>query len=213
MITRKCAQCGVEMPLDKNNSAGIVLYKKKYYHRDCFVEMVQQKMDMKNAKKATWQKALDSVEQFVADATAVIREAVAKDDLYCFIVERYNLSRVNDLFFKKLDDIYNGTYSGLVYPIGPEELLAEWEYYWDYLLSSTQFKDMTSFQRLSYHIAILLEKNAEYRAEMERKKVEEHVVAAQRESEPDIDVSKIANGPQGKRKLCNVYDDWSGGET
>lgn len=213
MLTRKCDVCKKEMPLDKNNSAGIVLYKKKYYHRDCFVEMVQQKMGMKNAKKATWQKALDGVEQFTTEATEAIREAVAKDDLYCFVVERYRLSRVNDLFFKKLDDIYNGTYSGLVYPIGPEELLAEWQYYWDYLLSSTQFKDMTSSQKLWYHVAILLGENANYRAEMERKKVEEQVRVAQRESEPDIDVSKIANGPHGKRKLCNVYDDWSGGET
>ena len=205
MITRKCAQCGVEMPLDKNNSAGIVLYKKKYYHRDCFIEMVQQKMAAKNAKKAMWQEVLDSVERLTAEATEVIHEAVAKDDLYCFIVERYRLSRVTDLFFKKLDDIYNGTYSGLVYPIGPEELLAEWEYYWDYLLSSTQFKNMTSSQELWYHVAILLGKNADYRAEMERKKVEEQVMEAQRESEPDIDMSRVASVISQKHKKIAEY--------
>lgn len=212
MITRKCAQCGVEMPLDKNNSAGIVLYDKKYYHKECFCSMIEQKM-ADSARPKIVQKTLDKLEQHQASATEKIRLAVAKDDIYLFILQRYKLSSLNNLQFKQLDDIYTGKRKGLAYPIGPEELLAEWEYYWDFLLSSTQFKDMTYAQMLSYHLAVLLGKNADYRAEMERKKVEEQVVSAQRESEPDIDVSKIANGPQGKRKLCNVYDDWSGGET
>lgn len=191
MITRKCDVCKEEMPLDKNNSAGIVLYKKKYCHRDCFIEMVQQKMAAKNAKKAMWQEVLDSTEQLTAEATEVIREAVAKDGLYCFIVERYKLSYVSNTFFTKLGDIHNGKYHGLTYPIGPEELLAEWEYYWDFLLSSTQFKNIDGEPLVSYHLAVLLSRNAEYRTEMERKKVEEQVVAAQRESDIHVDNASL----------------------
>ena len=190
MLTRKCAQCGVEMPLDKNNSTGIVLYNQKYYHQECFCDMVTQRMK-ESKRPGALQNTLNKLEQYQASAAEKIRVAVAKDDVYWFIMKQYRLSSFSNFQFKQLDEIYSGKRKGLAYPIGPEELLDEWKYYWDYLLSSTQFKDMTSSQMLSYHISILLSRNAEYREEMARKKVEEQVRAAQRESDIHVDNASL----------------------
>lgn len=186
MLTRKCSQCGVEMPLDKNNSTGIVLYNQKYYHKECFCNMITQKMK-ESKKPSALQNTLNKLEQYQTSATEKIRLAVAKDDIYWFIMKQYRLSSFSNLQFKQLDEIYSGKRKGLAYPIGPEELLDEWKYYWDYLLSSTQFKNMTSSQMLSYHMSVLLSRNAEYREEIARKNVEEQVRAAQRETEVEID--------------------------
>ena len=202
MLTRKCAQCGVEMPLDKNNSTGIVLYNQKYYHKECFCDMITQKMK-ESKKPGALQNTLNKLEQYQTSATEKIRVAVAKDEIYWFILKQYNLSCLNNLQFKQLDEIYAGKRKGLAYPIGPEELLDEWQYYWDYLLSSTQFKEMTSSQMLQYHLAILLGKNAEYREEMARKKVDEQVRAAQREVEVEIDKEAMTVLQGNAKRITN----------
>ena len=42
--------------------------------------------------------------------------------------------------------------------------------------------------------------------------MEKEVISAQKNVIDDIDVSRISNAQRGKRKLCDVYDDWSGGD-
>lgn len=213
MLTRKCAECGLEMPLDIDNSTEIVLYKKKYYHKECFVRLCENKLSSNRTRnKETWQKALVEIDDFCNATRDEMITAIAKDDIYRFIISHYQLSCVTDRFFTKLDSIYTGTYKGLAYPIGPRELLDEWQFYWELLLSNRRFKDMSNEQALAYDIATLLSLNADYRREVAQKNMEKEVISAQKNVVDEIDVSRIANVQRGKRKLCDVYDDWSGGD-
>lgn len=217
MIAKKCgySSCNEQVVLEKDNTSGIVYFDGKYYHKDCFIKMCNSRMGNNRSKKYNWQDVLDSIEGFQKEARHRMKETIDKDNIYHFILNNYRVSCVNTLTFTKLDAIYNGTYKGLAYPIGPEELLDEWQLYYPRLLDIRKYKNMDRDQAISYDLAILLGKNAEYREYIEKKKTEEIVKQAQKNSNDEIDTT-ILNGSvnisRGNRRLSGLYDDVMGDE-
>lgn len=189
MLTKNCgySSCGGNVVLNKDNVDGIVYFEEKYYHKQCFVQMCNSRIGNKRFKKYNWQEVLDSIERLQQDAKERMKAAIDKDNVYRFILDNYHVSCVNSFTFKKLDEIYNGTYRGLAYPISPEELLDEWKFYYPQLMEIRKYKSMDREQAVSYDLAVLLGKSAEYREYIERKKSEEQARALQRTSECKID--------------------------
>ena len=189
MLTKNCgySSCKENVVLNKDNVDGIVYFEEKYYHKQCFVQMCNSRIGNKRFKKYNWQEVLDSIEHLQQDAKERMKAAIDKDNVYRFILDNYRVSCVNSFTFKKLDEIYNGTYKGLAYPIGPEELLDEWKFYYPQLIEIRKHKSMDKEQAVSYDLAVLLGKNLEYREHIERKKSEEQARVAQRTSEYEID--------------------------
>ena len=189
MVAKNCGcnSCKENVVFDKDNAEGIVYFEEKYYHKQCFVQMCNSRIGNKRFKKYNWQEVLDSIESLQQDAKKRMIVAIDKDNVYRFILDNYRVSCVNSFTFKKLDEIYNGTYKGLAYPIGPEELLDEWKFYYQQLMEIRKYKSMDREQAVSYDLAVLLGKNAEYREYIERKKSEEQVRVSQRTSECKID--------------------------
>ena len=189
LLTKNCGynSCGKNVVFDKDNTEGIVYFEEKYYHKQCFVQMCNSRIGNKRFKKHNWQEVLDSIESLQQDAKKRMKVAIDKDSVYRFILDNYRVSCVNSFTFKKLDEIYNGTYKGLAYPISPEELLDEWKFYYPQLIEIRKYKSMDREQAVAYDLAILLGKSAEYREYIERKKSEEQARVAQRTSEYEID--------------------------
>ena len=189
MLTKNCGynSCGKNVVFDKDNTEGIVYFEEKYYHKQCFVQMCNSRIGNKRFKKHNWQEVLDSIESLQQDAKKRMKVAIDKDSVYRFILDNYRVSCVNSFTFKKLDEIYNGTYKGLAYPISPEELLDAWKFYYPQLIEIRKYKSMDREQAVAYDLAILLGKSAEYREYIERKKSEEQARVAQRTSEYEID--------------------------
>ena len=189
MLTKNCgySSCKENVVLNKDNADGIVYFEEKYYHKQCFVQMCNSRIGNKRFKKYNWQEVLDSIESLEQDAKERMKAAIDKDNVYRFILDNYRVSYVNSFTFKKLDEIYNGTYKGLAYPIGPEELLDEWKFYYPQLIEIRKYKSMDREQAVSYDLAVLLGKSAEYREYIERKKSEEQARVLQRTSECKID--------------------------
>ena len=189
MLTKNCgySSCKENVVLNKDNADGIVYFEEKYYHKQCFVQMCNSRIGNKRFKKYNWQEVLDSIESLQQDAKERMKAAIDKDNVYRFILDNYRVSYVNSFTFKKLDEIYNGTYKGLAYPIGPEELLDEWKFYYPQLIEIRKYKSMDREQAVSYDLAVLLGKSAEYREYIERKKSEEQARVLQRTSECKID--------------------------
>lgn len=189
MLTKNCGynSCGENVVFDKDNAEGIIYFEEKYYHKQCFVQMCNSRIGNKRFKKYNWQEVLDSIESLQQDAKKRMIVAIDKDNVYRFILDNYRVSCVNSFTFKKLDEIYNGTYKGLAYPIGPEELLDEWKFYYPQLIEIRKYKSMDREQAIAYDLAVLLGKNLEYREYIERKKSEEQARVAQRTSEYEID--------------------------
>jgi hypothetical protein len=147
-----------------------------------------------SAKKPTinWGEILNNIPQWQNDAKTMMAEAVAKDDLYHFLLDSYNLSLINGKTWKDFDLIYKGTYRRLSYAIGPEELFNEWQYYLDYLRECRKFKTMTNDQALNYDLVVILCKNAEYREIMAKKKTEAQVREAQKSAEVEMNKNALA---------------------
>lgn len=212
MITYKCNWCANEIVPTRTNENGVIYYDKLYYHHDCFIAKCEEKLQEKRTKKAKWKSALENIEQWQNDAGMAIKERFARDDVYNFIITHYRISNVNNSLFTRINAIYDGTYNGLAYPIGPEELLAEWEYYMNYLRNARKGKDMTDTQAVPYDLAVLLSKNTEYREMVNRKKLEEQVKEAQKSKEPDVDLSKLQQQSNGNKRLASLYEEFMGGD-
>ena len=177
--------------------------------------MCNSRMGNSRSKKYNWQDVLDGIEDFQKEARHRMKETIDKDNIYHFILNNYRVSCVSTLIFTKLDAIYNGTYKGLAYPIGPEELLNEWQLYYHRLVEIRKYKNMDRDQAISYDLAILLGKNAEYREYIEKKKTEEIVKQAQKNSNDEIDTTALngsVNISRGNRRLSGLYDDVMGDE-
>ena len=189
MLTKNCgySSCKENVVLNKDNVDGIVYFEEKYYHKQCFVQMCNSRIGNKRFKKYNWQEVLDSIESLQQDAKKRMKVAIDKDSVYRFILDNYRVSCVNSFTFKKLDEIYNGTYRGLAYPISPEELLDEWKFYYPQLMERRKYKSMDREQAVAYDLAIVLSKNVEYREFLEKKKLEEQARVSQRTSECKID--------------------------
>lgn len=218
MLTKNCGynSCGENVVFDKDNAEGIVYFEEKYYHKQCFVQMCNSRIGNKRFKKHNWQEVLDSIESLQQDAKKRMKVAIDKDNVYRFILDNYRVSCVNSFTFKKLDEIYNGTYKGLAYPISPEELLDEWKFYYPQLIEIRKYKSMDREQAVAYDLAVLLGKSAEYREIIKKKKVEERVKNAQKDDEVEIDMSALKgaiNISRGNRRLAGLYDDVMGGDT
>lgn len=187
MITYQCGLCKEQIVAKKENTEGIVRFDEKYWHKDCFITACHQRIGNKKFRKYNWQEALNNIIQWQNEAGELMKRAVEKDNLYNFLTSHYRVSFINNSFFTRLQAVYDGKYVGLLYPISPEELLAEWEYYLPQLIEVRKFKNLTDDQAIPYDLAIVLSKNAEYREIMEKKKVEEQVRVSQRTLEYEID--------------------------
>ena len=214
MKTYKCKICKKEIIANKQNIDGVVYFDEKYWHKDCFIDACKKNMGNKRMRKYNWQEVLDSIEKWQEEARKLMQAAVERDDVYNFLTSHYRISCTNSTLFTRLQSIYDGSYHGLLYPISPKELLDEWEYYFPQLVESRKFKNMTDDQAVPYDLAILLTKNAEYRALMEKKKVEEQVKEAHRSVEAEIDISAIqgTTPSRSNRRLAEIYDDFMGGD-
>lgn len=108
MLIRHCASCGREIQVSLPYSFQYVYYQKKWYCTDCFTARTTPRI-----LNGDW---------FNKTKSFVLQE-VSKDDLYNYFIKHYKMCSVPKYIFKRLDEIYNGTYKGLAQPIPPHELL------------------------------------------------------------------------------------------
>lgn len=208
-MERKCAECEGIVQIDKNNSNQAIRYKKRFYHFDCFVKMCNEKIANKRTA-AAWTNVKEHIGDLVEETTKDQQYEVAKDELAQWVAEKYGLSCISSRMFMKFNEIYSGTFHGLAYPILPMELLDEWKYFWDELCGIRQYKALTGEQAVNYDIAILLNKNAEYRKKKQSEKLAREIQKQQQDSIV-VDTSAITKKAK-KHKIADLYTEMTGGE-
>ena len=204
MKTYKCGMCKEEIVAVKENKDGIVYFDEKYWHHDCFIQECNRRIKSGKSKKYDWQEALDSISKWQEQASANLKLASEKDDVFNFIISHYRVSRTNKNMFERLSYVYDGSYPGLLYPIPPDELLAEWEYYIQYLRDARKYKNMTDTEAIPYDLAILLSKNVEFREMMEKRKLEAQAREAQRSAEVVFNENALNAMRRNNSKKCKV---------
>lgn len=191
-MERICAICGDTIVIDKDNSNKAIQYKKRFYHFDCFDNMCDQKITSKRKDvSSAWTEVKTSIDELVAETTKEQKIQVAKDELSKWLLTQYDISFLSARAYMKLNDIYNGTFKGLAYPIGPIELSEEWQYYWNELCAIRRNKGIVGEGAINYDLTVLLSRNAEYRKIKEKQRVAKAVREQQKKTEPKIDIEAM----------------------
>lgn len=177
-MERKCAMCNGIIQIDRNNSNKAIQYKKKFYHYECFHKLCDEKIATPRTSKR-WNETKLHIDELVAQTTEEQLEYVIRDEMYRWVMAKYNLSCMSNRMYDKFASIYDGTYKGLAYAISSTELFDEWKYYWDEIYGVLRGKQLVYEAAVNYSIAILLSKNAEYREMLKRRKVEEEARMAE----------------------------------
>ena len=211
-MERKCTICGCTVLIDKDNSNRAIQYKKKFYHFDCFNDMCDQKIANKRKDvSSAWTEVKASIDELVAETTKEQRLQVAKDELSKWLLVQYDISLLSARTYMKLNDIYNGTFKGLAYPIGPVELSEEWQYYWSELCAIRRNKGIVGEGAINYDLTVLLSRNAEYRKIKEKERVAKAVREQQKREETVVNVSAMKPKWQPKNKVADLYKEMNGG--
>lgn len=215
MISRICSECKKNIAIDKDNIPDDVLfYKNQYYHIDCFKKMCEIKINSPRARIAIWKQALSDIPLFVAEFKSKINALIDKDNIFVWISKEYNISKVNDRVFEKLDQVYKGTTKGQIYEISPKELLKEWKYYIDDLKAIHYRHNIKGGNNaILYDLSILVDWNARYREDMRKRKIAEQERAREEATKEYIDYSKIqglkgAYVQDNNVNLSNILDDF-----
>lgn len=151
MFTRKCARCGEKIEISLPYTESYIYYKAKgkWYHLNCFNETVSSKVNIKN-----W---IDKTSEFVLSE-------VSKDDLCQLFYKHYDVCAIPVRIFRKLDEIYKGTYKGLAQPIPPNELLDIIKQKDDYLFQQFRLKGIEDVHRIDYALAVAMNSYKSYKA-------------------------------------------------
>lgn len=124
--------------------------------------------------KWTW--VLNHLDTIKQETINHLRIAVAKDDVFNFIKDAYDVTIIPSTVWQKLADIYNGTFRGMSFGIPPEHLLDMWKKKIDMLngianRNNTKGKSMSADQRINYDLSVLVNKYDSYLKWLEKQKI------------------------------------------
>lgn len=110
-ITRKCGHCGNEIVIDTANIKGIIKFKSKFYHRNCFELIVNKRLKSSNKNtKETWTEVFNNIQTIEDETTAMLKDSVMKDELNAYLIDKYNIVSVPKRFWTTLAELSNGVY-------------------------------------------------------------------------------------------------------
>lgn len=220
-LTYKCRYCKKDIPITPDNFNKIVYRNKAYYHLDCYLHYLNEKISsLKTTRtKDKWINERDDLLNGNDYETfSVLKENYYKDQVYKFILQNYSISIVPKYIFVKLDSIYYGTFKGMNGTrIDPEDLLYMWNKMMPKLIAIYQRniakgKSMDEVGRINYDLAILVGKYDSYKkwkekqnllSETENKDVmvdtEYNIAKYDRIAESDTNSNEI--------NISNVVDD------
>lgn len=176
-LKRKCACCGEFLYITKQNVSDAIYYDKKTYHSKCFEELYKKRILSKNkVSSSKWKWVSDNIEKIKLETYDHIINMIAKDDVYNFIRDTYDLTVVPSSVFQKLHNIYQGTFKGMSVGIPPVQLLDMWKRKIGMLdniadKNRTMGNKMSPEHRLNYDLSILINKYDSYIKWLEKQKI------------------------------------------
>ena len=170
---RKCFHCKEEIKIeDKENLGHVLRYKNKYYHTTCFIELAESRVARKGCHSASWQEALDNIDQLIEDAREVITAKVNRKTtaLNEYLIDYYHVGGFSQRFWSTIMDIENGIYKRRhCQSIDCDTLLDMWKYYEKelnriYTYNNSRGNHMAGEVKANYDLAILMVRYGAYQA-------------------------------------------------
>ena len=215
IITRKCACCKGVIEIDKRNISNVVCFQGKYYHYDCFEDMASEKAASRRGKPQMWQEALDHIWEIEADTKKMLEQFIAKDELNTWLLNNYDIVTVPSYFWQLVSDLEGGMYKRQrCKPVSAATLYECWK--WgqkklneiDHYNRSHNKGPKDDGARLMYDLAVLVGKVPNYLAYKEKKKAARHEMSRANMFNDDVDMSRIGQTKQVKKKdISDISDD------
>lgn len=215
IITRKCAKCKGVIEIDVDDIDNTIYFNKLYYHKDCFIDMAQQKAASKRGKPQMWQGALDNIWELEAETKRMLESYAAKDELNEWLLNNYDIIDVPTRFWQVVSELSVGKYKGKkCKPLDIKTLCECWKWGQNKLNEINQYNKSHNKgpsddnARLMYDLTILVGKVPQFLAYKEKQKAAEVEMTTSVALNDDIDMSKIGQGKQVKRTdISDISDD------
>ncbi len=201
---RKCTYCGKY--ITHNDIDNVVMYKKKFYHKDCFCDYKL------NHARPKWNEneLHKQLPQLLLDTKKYLEHQNHFDELNMFIANNYNLYLIPKSFYERIRQIDEGTFYKITKPIPIEDILDMWQQKLPYLKKIHIKKNMKEnvVNTLYYDLTILCNKYNDYLTWKENKKVEKQEIQRYKQEQSK---SKIVYNKQNNiddlEDISNILDE------
>lgn len=195
-MTKKCEECKQSIVIDIDSVKDVVLFKGKYYHKDCFVEACVRKSQNKRCSP-DWKVALENLSRYEKEAADRISYMSNKDKLNKWLLEHYSIIAVPGTFWTLLDSVHKGEYKGKSKALDILTIYKLWVWGQRNLDNIAKQNKMRhtgpqrDSDRLRYDLAILISKYPLFVEEQERLRMKQAEVSRNL-NQPKIDYSKLS---------------------
>lgn len=209
VLVRKCAKCKGEIVVDVDDIKDVVKRGQTYYHKQCFIQHVEEKAGTKSA--AMWKKELDNINFLEEDAKVTLQAQWAKDALNQHLLRFYDVVVVPNRFFQMVADLNNGEYKKKrCKSIITKDLLDAWvwgQHNLDKIARNNKAKHIgpkTDSDRIMYDLAIIVGKMPVFFERREQQRAAE--IERQRELKDTvkIDYNKVTSNKTQDNSLQDI---------
>jgi hypothetical protein len=214
-ITRKCACCKNEIVIDVDDVRDVVYFEGLYYHSTCFKEMATRKATSKRGKPQKWQDALDRLWELEADSKKMLEYRMTQDELNEWLLKHYDIIEVPKRFWQVVADLGAGKYKQRkCKPVSIQTLCGCWK--WGQHKLDEIYRNNKMYNkgptdgsaRLSYDLAVLVGKVPQFIAHQEKQKTARNEMSRTFIYNDNIDMSRIGQGKQIRKKdISDISDD------
>lgn len=194
ILTRKCAFCGKDIVITKNNMR-MISYKNKSYHTECFKTMCNGRVLKNNRYSPMYSEALQNLKQLETETKKKLMNRFVQDDLNVYLLDQYEVCTLSARFWEYIKNIQKGKYRGKrCLPVDLETLFNMWKDYQKELDKTNAWnrhngKVIEGESRAIYDLAILMNNYVKYAKKVEKTKRE----VAEKEKNSRADNSERIN--------------------
>lgn len=140
-----CGYCKEQIDVENEDESTFFFIMKdrnrKCFHCDCFIDYYTSKKRRQPLTVEECNKKINEYRKFeIENENSIEKKESARNLLFNYIADMYDLSYIPPYFYSKLSNVFNGKYKGLSKPVPPEDLLDMWQQKRNYLLKNAEFQ-------------------------------------------------------------------------
>ena len=85
-ISRKCNKCKDGIIINKESIDNVIYFNGKYYHKECFIQVANLRIQSHRGKYKDWQNALDHIDDIQQKTKSLLQEYIYKDMLNYYLL-------------------------------------------------------------------------------------------------------------------------------
>jgi len=211
-LIKKCAICGKEMVISKND-IDMICFKGKNYHIECFKSMCNGRVLKHDRYSLIYAEALNDFASLKKETNKKILGRLIQDELNVYLLSNYNIAAFTSRFWEMIHDIQNGTYKQQkCNPVDLQILLDMWKDGQKYLNSidsknKQRGKHIDGEERVKYDLAILMSNYGKY-VNKRNKDMAATITMSQESTTDKINYQALAkSGNYDNVDIASIVDD------